>query len=270
MGVGEGVGSLSSQHSSRASVTGGGSRDGPHGSGWGRKPTPSVDPRDMMASRDGMLPAGGSRTDEAMQPGGSAVLAGIQEGSTSGGVQLPRPESQAQRMRREVSTASAGGSQRVSTTLRSVSTASLGGSGVHNRPGRSRGKIPGKVIRGSTRPIMEAATTRSKVQGMLNELDDNNRLIEMQRIEIGRLCEQVQLMVNKDHMGGMMMGMDGMGDGEIGQGGIIVVHTEDGVVGSRPGSRGVAAGGAGNNADEMLPAFVMGQSQSQPHLEQRF
>ena len=56
---------------------------------------------------------------------------------------------------------------------------------------------------------MEAATTRSKVQGMLNELDDNNRLIEMQRIEIGRLREQMQLMVNKDHMGGMMM--DGIG-----------------------------------------------------------
>jgi hypothetical protein len=273
MGVGERVGSLLSQHSSRASVTGGGSRDGPHGSGWGNT-TPSVDPRDMMASRGGMSPAVGSgRTDDAVQSGGSAVLAGIQEGSTSGGVQLPRPESQAQRMRREVSTASAGGSQRVSTTLRSVSTASLGGSGVHNRPGRSRGKIPGKVIRGSTRPIMEAATTRSKVQGMLNELDDNNRLIEMQRIEIGRLREQVQLMVNKDHMGGMMMdgiGMDGMRDSEIGPGGIVIVHTEGGVAGSRPGSRGIAAGGAGDNAGEIPPAFVMGQSQSQPHLEQRF
>ena len=272
MGVGRGGvgGGILSPQLSMGSVTGGSNREGPPGSGWGRKATPSIDPRDLMASRGGMSTAGGSRTDDAVQPGGSAVLAGIQEGSTSdtsGSVQLPRPESQAQRMRREVSTASAGGSQRISTTLRSVSTASLGGSGVHNRPGRSRGKIPGKVIRGSTRPIMEAATTRSKVQGMLNELDDNNRLIEMQRIEIGRLREQVQLMVNNDHNGGMMMGIDG--DGEIGPGGIVVVHTEGGLGEGRPESRGAMVGGQGNG-EQMPPAYVMGQSQSQPHLEQRF
>lgn len=256
------MGSLPSQHSSRASLTGGGSREAT-GSAWGRKANPSLDPRDMLSSH------GGSRTEEATHPGGSAVLAGIQEDSTGGGstsssVHLPRPESQMQRIRREVSTASAGGSQRVSTSLRSVSTASLGGSGVHSRPGRSRGKIPGKVIRGSTRPIMEAAATRSKVQGMLNELDDNNRLIEMQRIEIGRLREQVQLLMNKGHAGGME-GLNGLADGDIGPGGIVVVHTDESLGADRPGSRGTTASGVA----DMPPAFVMGQSHSQPHLEQR-
>lgn len=245
-----------------------GSTDGRSASapGWGRvstKGTPSVDPRDMLATAGGASISGGIGVGDSLQSEGSAVLAGIQEDSAikdSGSIQLPRPESEAQRIRREVSTASAGGSQRFSTSLRSVSTASLGGSGIHNKPMRSRGKVPGKIIRGSTRPIMEAATTRSKVQGMLNELDDNNRLIEMQRIEIGRLREQVQLLINQDNPGSMSM--HGMDDGEIGASGIVIVHTES-ANGSRPGSR------SGANGADMPPAFVMGQSQSQPHLEQR-
>ena len=103
--------------------------------------------------------------------------------------------------RRSVSTAVDRGSTS-RKVVRNVSTASLGGSSQHLRPSsRQQGNAPGKVIRGSTRPIMEAATARSKVQGMLNELDDNNRLIEMQRIEIGRLREQVQMLVESSRSG---------------------------------------------------------------------
>merc|ERR1711865_674545 len=60
------------------------------------------------------------------------------------------------------------------------------GSGVH-----------GRVIKGSTRPLVEVASTRSKVTGMLAQLDDNNREIELQRGEIRRLREQVHLLVSQ-------------------------------------------------------------------------
>ena len=73
-------------------------------------------------------------------------------------------------------------------------------------------------------------------------------------------CKMVQLLINQDNTGAMAM--NGVDDGEMGASGIVVVHTESGV-GSRPGSRGVAGGA------DMPPAFVMGQSQSQPHLEHR-
>ena len=115
----------------------------------------------------------------------------------------------------------------------------------HLRSSSRERNVPGKVIRGSTRPIMEAATSRSKVQGMMNELDDNNRLIEMQRIEIGRLREQVTV----------MLGQEGGGGGGRGMTDTYLVE-ENGEVTS-----------------ELPPGFVMSQtrqSQSQPLIEQRF
>ena len=59
----------------------------------------------------------------------------------------------------------------------------------------------GRVIRGSTRPLVEVSSTRSKVGGMLSQLDDNNREIELQRIEIRRLREQVFLLMNQLNKG---------------------------------------------------------------------
>lgn len=59
----------------------------------------------------------------------------------------------------------------------------------------------GRVIRGSTRPLVEVSSSRSKVGGMLSQLDDNNREIELQRIEIRRLREQVFLLMNQLNKG---------------------------------------------------------------------
>ena len=80
---------------------------------------------------------------------------------------------------------------------------------------------------------------------MLNELDDNNRLIEMQRIEIGRLREQVTSLV--DH------GSSGGPGGGGSRGGMMIDNYN-----------------RNENMDqigEMPPAFVMSQSQSTPALE---
>eukprot|EP00937_MAST-01D_sp_MAST-1D-sp2_P001084 g1084.t1 len=60
----------------------------------------------------------------------------------------------------------------------------------------------GQLIRGSTRALVEVSSTRSKVGGMLSQLDDNNREIELQRIEIRRLREQVFLLMNQLQRGG--------------------------------------------------------------------
>jgi len=170
----------------------------------------SIDPRDILQSRGGALPSStmsrhGSGLLDTFEEGGgnqSAILPPNPRSSTSSTTSLPRPESNSMAAsRRSVSTAVDRGSTS-RKVVRNVSTASLGGSSQHLRPSsRQQGNAPGKVIRGSTRPIMEAATARSKVQGMLNELDDNNRLIEMQRIEIGRLREQVQMLVESSRSG---------------------------------------------------------------------
>jgi len=55
----------------------------------------------------------------------------------------------------------------------------------------------GRLIKGSTRPLVEVSSTRGKVSGMLAQLDDNNREIELQRGEIRRLREQVHLLVSQ-------------------------------------------------------------------------
>ena len=70
----------------------------------------------------------------------------------------------------------------------------------------------GQIIRGSTRALNEVSSTRSKVGGMLSQLDDNNREIEVQRIEIRRLREQVFLLMNQLQQGGAGGGGGG-GDG---------------------------------------------------------
>jgi hypothetical protein len=92
---------------------------------------------------------------------------------------------------------------------------------------------------------MEAATSRSKVQSMLNELEDNNRLIEMQRIEIGRWREQVQVMVESSGGNG--------GDGRSSVGGNVITDTY--------------FVNENDQQSDMPPAFVMSQSQSQPAME---
>jgi hypothetical protein len=47
------------------------------------------------------------------------------------------------------------------------------------------------VMKGSTKPFSEVAATRGKISGMMSQLDENNREIEMQKLEIRRLREQV-------------------------------------------------------------------------------
>ena len=53
---------------------------------------------------------------------------------------------------------------------------------------------------------MEAAGARNKVHEMLAQLDDNNREIQMQRLEIRRLREQVHMLVSQIGLGGQGMG----------------------------------------------------------------
>ena len=48
-------------------------------------------------------------------------------------------------------------------------------------------RLPGERFRGSTRPLMENASAKSRVRALVGQLEDNNREIEMQRIEIKRL-----------------------------------------------------------------------------------
>jgi hypothetical protein len=54
--------------------------------------------------------------------------------------------------------------------------------------------VPGRLVKGSTRPLVEMSATRGRIGSMLEQLDENNREIEMQRLEIRRLREQVQLL----------------------------------------------------------------------------
>jgi hypothetical protein len=218
----------------------------------------SIDPRNILNSRE---TRGGMNSANGLQ-----LPADIKEGSEweeepsfphGGGstTSLPRPESttQSHSRRLQVSTADARGSTAKKVPSRNVSTASLGGSSEHLRPSsKARNSRSGKVIRGSTRPIMEAATARSKVQGMLNELDDNNRLIEMQRIEIGRLREQVQILVESTQQSGQ----------GISRGGVI------GTDGRLTETYLIQEANNGSMND-MPPAFVMSSSQSQPALENR-
>ena len=59
---------------------------------------------------------------------------------------------------------------------------------------RRRTKKNGTIIRGSTRPLREVATARSRMERMQTQLDVNERDIKMQQAEIRRLRGQVQLL----------------------------------------------------------------------------
>jgi hypothetical protein len=210
----------------------------------------SIDPRNMLATRgnmssqQNMIKEEESEWDDMDMNNVNNVNNGNNVNGGGSTTSLPRPESTTNTSRRQnLSTAGPRGSTAKPIKSRNVSTASLGGSSEHLRTSSRSRIIPGKVIRGSTRPIMEAATKRSKVQGMLNELDVNNRLIEMQRIEIGRLREQVQLLVEQgQHPAQTYPNND-----------TYHLVPEDGV--------GISGG-------DMPPAFVMSQSQSQPNFSQ--
>ena len=70
------------------------------------------------------------------------------------------------------------------------------------KPLRIRRPNTGQIIRGSTRPLMENASAKSRVRALVGQLEDNNREIEMQRIEIKRLRDQVHILVNQIERGG--------------------------------------------------------------------
>ena len=107
---------------------------------------------------------------------------------------------------RNVSTAAVRGHTRASMPSRQALTASPG-----KRAGRRHGRQVGRLIKGSTRPMTQAAGARSKVQELLGQLDDNNRELEMQRIEIRRLREQVQMLVGQMGESGRLDGIGGSG-----------------------------------------------------------
>merc|ERR1712224_985830 len=69
-----------------------------------------------------------------------------------------------------------------------------------------RGHTRGTIIRGSTRPLADNSRQQAKLSSMLRQLDDNNREIGMQRIEIRRLREQVKLLVQQ--LGPELAGVD--------------------------------------------------------------
>jgi hypothetical protein len=69
--------------------------------------------------------------------------------------------------------------------------------GVRGNGGGGSGGSTGRVVRGSTRPLVEDANMREKMVTMVAALDDNNREIELQRMEIRRLREQVHTMVGQ-------------------------------------------------------------------------
>ena len=69
-----------------------------------------------------------------------------------------------------------------------------------------RGHSRGTIIRGSTRPLADNSRQQAKLSSMLRQLDDNNREIGMQRIEIRRLREQVKLLVQQ--LGPELAGVD--------------------------------------------------------------
>ena len=69
------------------------------------------------------------------------------------------------------------------------------------KPLRMRRPNTGQIIRGSTRPLMESANAKNRVNALVGQLEDNNREIEMQRMEIKRLRDQVHALVNQIERG---------------------------------------------------------------------
>ena len=55
----------------------------------------------------------------------------------------------------------------------------------------------GQLVKGSTRPLVQVSRSQAKLVAMMNQLDENNREIEMQRLEIRRLREQVHVLMNQ-------------------------------------------------------------------------
>jgi WD40 repeat protein len=108
------------------------------------------------------------------------------------------------------------------TTIAETGNVSRAGSVAINRPtsqaqteygarpsSGARSKSRGKLVRGSTvhsqgptSPIAanagrQAAANSASIAGLLEQMENNNRLIEMQRFEIKRLREQVQYLLEK-------------------------------------------------------------------------
>ena len=69
------------------------------------------------------------------------------------------------------------------------------------KPLRMRRPNTGQIIRGSTRPLMESANAKNRVNALVGQLEDKNREIEMQRMEIKRLRDQVHALVNQIERG---------------------------------------------------------------------
>ena len=65
------------------------------------------------------------------------------------------------------------------------------------KPLRMRRPNTGQIIRGSTRPLMESVNAKTRVNALVGQLEDNNREIEMQKMEIKRLRDQVHALVNQ-------------------------------------------------------------------------
>ena len=88
---------------------------------------------------------------------------------------------------------------------------------------KSRPSTHGQLIRGSTRPLMESANAKTQVSSMLGQLEDNNREMEIQRMEIKRLRDQVHALVqhierqnmNESPTHPSPSGSDGENDGNL-------------------------------------------------------
>merc|ERR1719473_2573507 len=63
--------------------------------------------------------------------------------------------------------------------------------------GMSLSRSTGHLVKGSTRPLMQVGRSQAKIATMLQQLDENNREIEMQRMEIRRLREQVHMLMSQ-------------------------------------------------------------------------
>merc|ERR1712070_1206046 len=100
-----------------------------------------------------------------------------------------------------------GGGSRQLATRQSEKTAVSGGSGVSNY--RSAGRATPfdqrdakkGPYKGSARQWEEMTSDRARMAEMAIRLDENNREIEMQKLEIRRLREQVRMLLRRGSLG---------------------------------------------------------------------
>ena len=58
-----------------------------------------------------------------------------------------------------------------------------------------------RVVKGSTRPMVESSQANQRTEGLLRQIDEHQREQEMQRMEIHRLREQIRLLVVAQQQG---------------------------------------------------------------------